>query len=1336
MVTPINPKTELLINGTWTDITSYTRAGDGAVITRGLPDESTATQPSSLTLTLKNPDGRFSSRNPLGAYYPYLVQNTQVRVSVPEGASYLRAEGDQGSYAYCSDSAGISITGDTEIQLDVTLDNWRSRQALAGKWFAPMAQRSWQLVLGEDGTLTFSWSAAGVSTISAVSTLPVPVPALHRQAIKVTISVASGTVTFYTAPAGLNQVLSGPITTGWVQLGAAVVAGATSIFDGTGGLYVSGVNQIGWMSDAANIHSCHLVDGTTTRVFFDTPDSFSSGGNPTTDPRQDSYTSQPLLNYTSYAQFKADSDNAGYTQNSILYTPAGPINAVFKWVRYDIESWTQTPIEERQDPQTYIGNFITQAHAKGFKCIITPGRDLGNTDTAHPKLSGETINAWYVRTNIAAACSAADAFEVQNQANQGTAEFVSFFTAVQAQAKAASVNLPVWCGLSVTYGNGQVMYNAAKSVVPLADGYWINIIGNTTDSLDLMRRLIAGPLTTQIPEMNGKTHSLKLLSGIAGTVKASPDFTAATAGAASFTDAQSNTWKMFGTAEVSNRRYRFHGEVASWPKNWDQSGRAVFTSVTGNGPMRRLGQSSKPVDSAMTRYWKKLAAPPVAFWPCEDLTRATAFSSGLTGGLPMLINRGNPKFASDSSAVSSLALPALNNATWSGTVPGYTTGAGHQVTVFMSFPSGGDTDGTIPLAIKTSGTIALVVMRYDQFSSGTLTVYCLNSDYGVLSVTAPTFNGVNGKVLAVRISIAAPAGGNSTVTFEILRPGASSVSSGTDSVPATKLGAIQQVIMNLPDFALNTAKDIAAGQIAVQDFASSLSAWTGQATAVNAWQGEAAGTRFARLCSEEAIAFRGNGQLTVTSAMGPQTPAALLSLLQDCADADRGILFEPRQAFGLGYRTRYSLSNQSPAVTLNYSQATLSGLEPTDDDQNTLNDVTVSRGSGSSARQALTTGPKSTAVPPAGVGTYDTETTLNLWGDNQCQDEAGWLVHLGTVNEDRFPAISLNLRRSQLTGVFYDLQDLDIGDYLAITNAPAFVTYDGIKQIIKQAADHIDSFRFTIDLAGAPETPYETMLFDDSTYGRFDTDSSFLDAAIGTGDTSFSVQTTPGFNYPLWTTAGGDVPFDILVGGERMTVTAVSSNLLTGDASTFEGGIANWTGAGNDTIAQSGAQFHGGTKSLALTCNVTGPANMQAAHCTAANILTQGIDVLPGDNVTASVFFRTAATARACNIGVDVYDSTGTVVGSVLRGSDINDSSANFLTNPSLSVQAPASSYRMRANVQVKNAVNTEVHYVDDVFLSNGRTQIFTVTRAVNGVVKAHSAGESVSLFYPPVFAM
>src|SRR5260221_12730044 len=150
--TNLDVRAELLLGSLgWTDISQYCYLSAGAAITRGHPDESTSTTPSVLNLTLNNRDGRFSSRNPAGPYYGQLVKNTQVRVSVPEGAAYLRCEGnDQGSYAYCPSTAGISITGDMEVQLDVTLDNWRGRQVLAGKWFDPQQQRSWKLTLNED----------------------------------------------------------------------------------------------------------------------------------------------------------------------------------------------------------------------------------------------------------------------------------------------------------------------------------------------------------------------------------------------------------------------------------------------------------------------------------------------------------------------------------------------------------------------------------------------------------------------------------------------------------------------------------------------------------------------------------------------------------------------------------------------------------------------------------------------------------------------------------------------------------------------------------------------------------------------------------------------------------------------------------------------------------------------------------------------------------------------------------------------------------------------------------------------------------------------------------
>ena len=77
----------MLINGTWTDITGFVYQRDITTITRGLPDETQTATPSQMTVTLNNRDGRFSPKNPLGAYYPYLTRNVQLRVSVLSSVS-------------------------------------------------------------------------------------------------------------------------------------------------------------------------------------------------------------------------------------------------------------------------------------------------------------------------------------------------------------------------------------------------------------------------------------------------------------------------------------------------------------------------------------------------------------------------------------------------------------------------------------------------------------------------------------------------------------------------------------------------------------------------------------------------------------------------------------------------------------------------------------------------------------------------------------------------------------------------------------------------------------------------------------------------------------------------------------------------------------------------------------------------------------------------------------------------------------------------------------------------------------------------------------------------
>ena len=68
--------------------------------------------------------------------------------------------------------------------------------------------------------------------------------------------------------------------------------------------------------------------------------------------------------------------------------------------------------------------------------------------------------------------------------------------------------------------------------------------------------------------------------------------------------------------------------------------------------------------------------------------------------------------------------------------------------------------------------------------------------------------------------------------------------------------------------------------------------------------------------SEERVPFRVIGADADTVLVGPQRVATLLTLLNDAADADGGILYEQNCAVGLIYRTRTSLYNQPPNMVL------------------------------------------------------------------------------------------------------------------------------------------------------------------------------------------------------------------------------------------------------------------------------------------------------------------------------------------------------------------------------------------------------------------------------------
>jgi hypothetical protein len=238
---PLDIRTELLLNGAWSDISSDVYVRDAKQISRGRRDQGQATDPSSLSLTINNKSGKYSPRNAMSPLYGQIGRNTQLRVSVPATDKYLSLDGDPANYVSTPDTAALDITGDIDVRAEIS-PNWYGpdSQMLIGKWDAPGNQRSWLLRLNQ-GQLTFNFTTTGISDVGtgfffARSLQEIPA----RGAVRVTLDADNGaggrTVQFYTSTS---------ITGTWVPLGGPIVLsgyGTTPMFSGSAPLVIGGTD--------------------------------------------------------------------------------------------------------------------------------------------------------------------------------------------------------------------------------------------------------------------------------------------------------------------------------------------------------------------------------------------------------------------------------------------------------------------------------------------------------------------------------------------------------------------------------------------------------------------------------------------------------------------------------------------------------------------------------------------------------------------------------------------------------------------------------------------------------------------------------------------------------------------------------------------------------------------------------------------------------------------------------------------------------------------------------------------------------------------------------------
>lgn len=632
------------------------------------------------------------------------------------------------------------------------------------------------------------------------------------------------------------------------------------------------------------------------------------------------------------------------------------------------------------------------------------------------------------------------------------------------------------------------------------------------------------PLAPGEPPLRAEVYAFQILNGIAGSAVANPDFTSPHAGDLTLTDAAGRTWTLNGAAAIVDASVRGAGEVSAWPSRWDVSGNDVWVPIEASGIRRRLGQGAPALRSALYRgLTGDNITPPRGYWPCEDGKEASVIASAIAGHPPITLVQ-NLELAAFADAAASDAIPTLTTGSMNGRVPGYPASNHLRFMVFANIPDSITGEPTI-FEIVTSGTGRR--WRLSINSTGGLRLRVTDDDGASLLDSTMGFAILGQRGLLWLYLIQDGSAVDHQVGWQQEGSAAAGTSDGT--LASTTKG-------NIREFGIGRYSGdllgMAIGHVMVLDTAE----FWDIVKLAKAWAGETAAERIARLCDEEDVPLRVEGAADDTALVGPQYIDTFLNLVDAAAKADQGILADDRDAVRLLYRTGGSLTNQAVALTINYATGQVAGsLEPIEDDQLTRNDVTAERVNGSSVRAILESGALSVLPPPNGVGRYDDQQQFNVAGDGQLEHLATWLLHLGTVDEARYPTIGVNLARD--TGLSATARDVYVGDRLQVTNPPAWLPPDTIDQLAQGGTEILNRYRHDIIYNCAPASPWSVAVVEDTDLGRADTAGSELASGVTSGATSLSVATTVG---PIWVTAAGEMPFDIRVGGEVMRVTAVS----------------------------------------------------------------------------------------------------------------------------------------------------------------------------------------------------
>jgi Concanavalin A-like lectin/glucanases superfamily len=531
------------------------------------------------------------------------------------------------------------------------------------------------------------------------------------------------------------------------------------------------------------------------------------------------------------------------------------------------------------------------------------------------------------------------------------------------------------------------------------------------------------------------------------------------------------------TVVRSNVYRRFWGEVSSWPQQWEPTHTLVTVPISAYGILRRLSLGTEPIQSVLRRNIPTIMENLVGYWPLEDAASPNRrrMSSGLEGGEQMkTVSSARPEYANYDGFDASAPILTVNDADIRGEVGFYTYISGQanlQFGFLMHIPDGGSTGNQTIGEVHTSGSAEQWEVRYQTTNNGTIQLRARNSNDVEILNSGDLQSNLNGRDLWVLVQLKRTQN-HTAIDWTVYVFDAGGDPNGEDRsgtlATTAGLGRAEYAVIN----AGGGITDIAVGHFTVQ---SQITSPTAMVEALAAYDGEPAGRRIQRLCEENNIPFAWIGDLDDTEPMGPQRVSTLLDLIREATRTDLGMLYELTDQFGLGYRTRTSLYNQTPQVAFTYGQGQLSALAPVEDDQTIRNDITVTNAGGASARQVLEEGALSVQAPPNGIGRYSEQFEINA-DEGRLSNHAALRLALRTIDEARYPEIGVELSNPRIVvdpAQTHAIMSARPGDRITVDNMPPWMPPDQVSQLILGHTEQIYLYRHHVAWNCTPESPFQ-----------------------------------------------------------------------------------------------------------------------------------------------------------------------------------------------------------------------------------------------------------------------